>query len=92
MLLWIVIRPSSGRRSIRLLEEILVALEAEVLERLDGQDPVDGLVELLPSAQQYPPGFGRSRLTEQLRAEAGVLISAQRQADDVDIVPLDRAA
>ena len=53
MLLWIVIRPVVGQDVVGVLEEVVVALEAEVLESLDGHDAVDGVGELLPAAQQY---------------------------------------
>jgi hypothetical protein len=67
----------------------IALLESEVLERLDGQDAVDGFVELFPAAQQYPAASVGLQLIEQLGA-GGVLVSAQREADDIDVMLLDR--
>ena len=78
-----------GKRLIGLLEEVVVAVGAEVLERADRHDPVDRLVELLPALQQYPLGAGAVRLGEPL-LDVGLLVLAQRQPDDVDVVFLDR--
>ena len=78
-----------GQDGIALLEELVVPLESEVLERLDGQDAVDGFVELFPAAQQYPAASVGLQLIEQLGA-GGVLVSAQREADDIDVMLLDR--
>ena len=78
-----------GQRLIGHLEEVVVAVGAEVLERADRHDPVDRLVELLPALQQYPLGAWAVRLVEQL-LHVGLLVLAQRQTDDVDVVFLDR--
>ncbi len=43
------------------LEEVVVALEAEVLERLDRHDPVDRAVELLPALQPHVERARRCR-------------------------------
>jgi hypothetical protein len=45
--------PVLGHDVERVLEVAVVVLEAEVLERLDGHDPVDRIVEVLPAAQQH---------------------------------------
>ena len=63
---------------------------AEVLERADGDNPVDGLVELFPALQKHPLGARTGRLGKEL-FDMGPLVFAQRQADDVDVVLLDRA-
>ena len=72
------------------LEEVVVAVEAEVLQRFDGDDAVHRLVELAPVAQQDPVRAVRVDLIEQLLA-VGVLVFGQGQADDVDVVLLDGA-
>ena len=72
------------------LEERLVPRFREGLERLDADDAVDGLVELLPAAQEDLAGTAGVDLVQQLLAEGG-LVLAQGQADDVDVVALDRA-
>src|SRR5690606_24386894 len=70
-------------------EEVVVALEAEVFERLDRHDPVDRVVELLPTHQPDVEAAIRVELLQQLRT-VRLLIPRQRQADDVDVVLLDR--
>ena len=72
------------------LEEVVVALEAEVLEGLDRDDPVDRAGGTAPSP---PVGHRRCagvELAQQLGA-VRLLVLAQRQADDVDVVLLHRA-
>ena len=71
-------------------EEVVVAVMAEVLEGADRHDPVDRFVELLPPCQQHPLGCAGcpSRRTP---SDVGGLVLAERQADDVDVVFLDRA-
>ena len=49
-----IITPSAGSACVGHLEEVVVAVAAEVLERADRHDPVDRLVELLPALQQHP--------------------------------------
>ena len=78
-----------GQHAVGHLEEVRVAIVAEVLERADGHDPVDRLVELLPALQQHPLGARAVQLVERL-LDVGGLVLRQRQADDVDVVPLDR--
>jgi hypothetical protein len=79
-----------GRQNpVRHSEEVVVAVMAEVLASGDRDDAVDGLVELLP-APEFDAGAARvASAGEQLLDVCG-LIAAQRQADDVDIVSLDR--
>jgi hypothetical protein len=81
--------PVVGQDGKAVLEEVVVALEPEMLKRLDGQDAVNGFVELLPAAQQHPAAAVRFDLIEQPNA-GRVLVSAQRQTDDVHVVTLDR--
>ena len=47
-----IMTPSRQRR-VGHLEELVVAVAAEVLERADRHDAVDRLVELLPALQQH---------------------------------------
>ena len=49
MMVCSIITPSVGQRLVGLLEEVVVAVAAEVLERADRHDAVDRLVELLPT-------------------------------------------
>ena len=71
------------------LEVVVVALEAEVLEGLDRDDPIDRLVELLPALQPHVELAVAVGLRQQLVA-VGLLVLRQRQADDVDVVALHR--
>jgi hypothetical protein len=73
------------------LKEGGVAVVAEVLERADRHDSVEGLVELLPALQQNPLGPWTVHLIERL-LDVGGLILQQRQTDDVDVVALNRAS
>ena len=82
--------PVVGQDVEGVLEEVVVALETEVLERLDGHDPVDGVAELLPAAQQHLVRAIGVHAVQQLLA-VGVLVLRQRQTDDVDVVLLQRA-
>ena len=71
------------------LEELVIAVVAEVFERTDGHDAVDGLGELFPTLQQHPPAAWTVHLVERL-FHVGGLVLRQRQADDVDVVLFDR--
>ncbi|CKT24245.1 Uncharacterised protein [Mycobacterium tuberculosis] len=71
-------------------EEVGVTIVAEVLERADRHDAVDGLVELLPSRQQHSPVARGVHLVERL-LHMGGLVLRQCQADDVDVILRDRA-
>src|ERR1700756_5120241 len=71
-------------------EEVVVPVLAEMLERSDRHDPVDGLVELLPAPQQYPPGARAVGLSEHLFYVL-LLILREGQPDDVDVILLGRA-
>ncbi len=83
--------PVVGQHVVGHREEVVVALVAEVLERADGHDPVDGLVPLFPALQQHPPAALGVHLVEHL-LHVGGLVLAQRQPDDVDAILLDRPA
>ena len=82
--------PVFGQRAMRHGEERIVALMTEMLEGADADDPVDGLVELLPSLQQNPLGAGAFGLRDQLLDVLG-LVLAQRETDNVDVVLFHRA-
>ncbi len=56
------------QRGVGHLEEVVVAVAAEVLERADRDDPVDRLVELLPALQQYALGARAVRCGEHASA------------------------
>jgi hypothetical protein len=77
-----------GQRCVGHLEEFVVAVEAEMLERADRDDPVDRLVELLPALQQHALAAWTVRLSEN-PFDMGLLVLAEGQADDVDVVFLD---
>lgn len=72
------------------LEKRRIPLFAERLERLDADNAVDRVVELFPAVQQHLMGTARVEAAEQTPT-VGVLILAQGQADDVDVVVLDGA-
>lgn len=78
------------QRAVGHLEEMVVALVAEVLERADRDDAVDGLVKFLPSLQQHSSGAGGVHLVEHFLDMTG-LVLRQRQAHDIDVVFLDGA-
>jgi hypothetical protein len=59
------------------LEEVVVAVETEVLERADRHDPVHRLVELLPALQQHPLAARTVRLREN-PFDMGLLVLAER--------------
>ena len=72
-------------------EEVAVAVVPEVFERADGHNPVDGLLELFPALQQHPPAARGIHPVEHALHVRG-LVLGQGQADDVDVILLDRAA
>ena len=74
-----------GQRVVGHLEERVVAIGSEVLERTDRDDSVDRLVELLPAFEQDSLGPGALGLVEQL-LDVQRLILAQRQPHHVDVV------
>ncbi len=79
-----------GQHAVSHLEERVVAVEAEVLERADRHDAVHGFVELLPALQKHPFGARTRRAVEQL-LDVGLLVLRQGEPDDVHVVLLDRA-
>ena len=85
------ITPSAGRTLVGHLEEVVVAVVAEVLERADRHDAVDRLVELLPALQQHPLAARGCPSRRTTSATWAAWFFAQRQADDVDVVLLDGA-
>ncbi len=78
-----------GQEAVAGLEERRVPLLRERLDRLEADDAVDRLVELLPAAQQHPPRAVGVHAVEKLLDEFG-LVLAQGQPDDVHVVLLDR--
>ena len=79
-----------GHRLVGDLEEVVVAFQAEVLERLDRNDPVHRLVELLPALQQHSLRARTVRRGEEL-FDVRLLVPAQGQTHDVDVVLFHRA-
>ena len=62
-----------------------------MLERADGHDPVDRLIETFPALEQHPPAAGAVHLVERALHVSG-LVFRQGEANDVDVVLLDRPA
>ena len=60
----------------------------EVLEGLNGHDPVDGVAEISPPVRRHPMRAVCADRVQQLFG-SGVLVVEQGQADDVDVVLLD---
>src|SRR6476661_2813861 len=78
-----------GQDSVGHVEERRVPRFTERLESFNADYAVDGLIELLPPSQEYPvPAVGVDLLQKSLAV--GALVFTQRQADDVDVVFLDR--
>ena len=68
----------------------MAQIAAEVLESADRDNAVDGLVEVLPPLEAHLFGAGAVGGGENLFPSL-LLVLAQRQADDVDVVLLDGA-
>ena len=79
-----------GHDAVTRLEEVPVSLLRECLEGLDADDAIDRLVELLPTAQEHLAGTFGVEVVQKPVTER-VLVPAQRQAHDVDVVALDGA-
>src|SRR5246500_4884319 len=75
----------SRHRLISDVEELVVAVEVEVLERADRHDPVNLAVEFFP-ATQLDRLRALARVLVEKRLNMGGLILAQGQADDIDVV------
>ena len=82
--------PSDGSAVVGEGEEVVVAVGAEVFEGPDRDDPVDRLVELLPAVEQHPFGAWTRRLIKE-PLHVCLLVAAQSQTDDVDVVAFDSA-
>jgi hypothetical protein len=71
-------------------EKRRVALVAEMLERADRHDAINGFVELFPAPQQHTKTARGVHRVEHLLHVRG-LVLAQRQPHDIDVIFLDGA-
>jgi hypothetical protein len=78
-----------GERLVGHLEEVGVAVTSEMLEGADRHDAIHLFVELFPAPQQHALA-SRGGMLVQTLLHVRLLIAAQRQTDDVDVIALER--